>query len=133
MGRLPSLHGEIAPLHYAALAPALILSQHLAVVLAFALAGAELEYDVEFWVLPLRRLASLPGLNTWTAVLGFAFSLAISWQLALLSFRRASRSGGLHFLAALAAVPGLQVLPVAVLTLIPARGPGSRARARARA
>jgi hypothetical protein len=121
MVRLPSLQGEIAPLHYAALAPALILSQHLAVALAFAVAGAELGYDAEFWALPLRRLASLPGLSAWAAALAFAFSLAISWQLALLSFRRASRSGGGHVVAALAAVPGLQVLAVAVLALIPPR------------
>jgi len=121
VGRLPSLHGDISPLLYAALAPALILSQHLAVALVFGLAGTGLEYDAEFWALPLRRLASLPGLSAWAAALAFVFSLAISWLLALLSYRRASRSGGGHVLAALAAVPALQVLAVAVLACKPSQ------------
>jgi hypothetical protein len=121
--RLPSFKGEIAPLPYAAAALALLLSQHLAVALAFGASGSPLVYDAEFWLLPLRRLASLPGLAPSAAAIAFAFSLAIAWGLALLSYRRASRSGVGYVLAALSIVPAIQIAAVTWLAVMPVRPP----------
>ena len=117
--RLPSFTGEIAPGTYVAGAAALLLSQHLAVALAFKVTGARLLYDTEFWLLPLRRLAQMPGLATWAAALAFALSLAIAWGLAMLSFRRAARSGSGYALAALSVVPAIQFAAVGLLALMP--------------
>src|SRR4051812_45662077 len=94
MPHLPSFMTKTRPLAYAAAAPALVLSQHLAVLLAFRLAGHELIPDAGFWLLPLRRFASLPDLPAWLAALAFAMSLLVAWALAMLSFRRARWSGG---------------------------------------
>jgi len=118
---MPSFKGEIAPLTYAVVAPALLSSQYLAVALAFEAAGSGLVYDAGFWLLPLRRLALLPGLSAWAAAIAFAFSLAVAWGLALLSYRRASKSGFGYMIAALAIVPGIQIAAVAVLALMPIR------------
>lgn len=119
MALLPSLKGEIGRAAYAATALALLLSQHLAVALAFRMTGTTLVYDAGFWLLPLRRLLSSPFISSGTAALAFIFSLAIAWALALLSFRRASRSGMGYALAALSIVPAIQIAAVALLALLP--------------
>lgn len=121
MSRLPALTGEVSPATYAMAAPALLLSQHLAVALAFMAAGQPLAYDLEFWLLPLRRLSELPGLSSSAAAVAFAFSLAFAWALALLSFRRAARSGGGYAFAALSVVPAIQIAAVALLAFLPVR------------
>ena len=118
---LPSFKGEITPLAYAACAPVLLLSQHLAVLLAFRATGATLVYDSMFWVLPLRRLTDLPGLASWAAALAFAFSLVVAWGLAVLSFRRASYSRAGYALAALTVVPAVQIAAMAILAILPVR------------
>lgn len=120
MRRFLSLRGEIGPLVFAACAPTLLLSQHLLVFLAYRASGWKLELDVSFWLLPLRRLAFLPELPAWAAALAFAFSLAVAWGLALLSFRRASRSRLGFGLAAFAIVPAFQIPAIALLVLMPA-------------
>ena len=119
MPRFPSIRGEIGASAYAACAPALLLSQHLVVFLAYRSRGAALEPDASFWLLPLRRLAFLPELPAWAAALAFAFSLVVAWGLALLSFRRASRSRIGFGLAAFTVVPAFQIPAVALLLLIP--------------
>lgn len=127
MRGLPSFRGRIAPLPYAVFAPALLLSQHLVAVLVYRSSGFELVPDAGFWLLPLRRLALLPGLPAWAAALAFAFSLAVTWAVAVLSFRRASRSGYGYFLAAFSIVPAIQIAAVALLAIAPMR-PASRER-----
>lgn len=93
MLRLPSFAGRTPPLVYALTAPALLVSQHLAVLLIYRLAGWTLLMDGDFLMLPLRRLALMPDLSAIGAAAAFAWSLLIAWGLALLSFRRARWSG----------------------------------------
>jgi hypothetical protein len=121
----PSFKGGVAPLTYALCASALLLSQNVAVALAYRAAGWDPDFDAGFWLLPLRRLAFMPELASWAAALAFAFSLALTWALALLSFRRATRSGMGYFLAALSVVPGIQIAAVALLALMPFRPAGA--------
>lgn len=119
MARLPSFMRQTRPLAYAVTAPALVLSQHIAVMLAFHAAGRELPHDAGFWLLPLRRFALMPYLPAWLAALAFAMSLLVAWALAILSFRRARWSGGGYVIAALTIVPGVQVAAIAILALLP--------------
>lgn len=122
MRRVLSFHGEVGPFAYAIFAPALLLSQHLLVFLAYRASGAKLEPDASFWLLPLRRLAFLPELPAWAAALAFAFSLAVAWGLASLSFRRASRSRMGFSFAAFAIVPLFQIPAIALLAIMSAKG-----------
>ena len=121
MRLLPSFKGDISPLTYAIMAPALILSQHAAVALAFRDAGYRLQADLWFWILPLRRIAWLPILDPSTSALVFAVSLVTTWALVLISFRRASRSADAHPLAIITVIPALQIPAVAMLALMPIR------------
>jgi hypothetical protein len=127
MRYLPSLRGNISPLFYAALAPLLIFSQHLIVAATFWSLGASLNLDAGFWLLPMRRLALLPRLSAWAAGLAFAFSLVVAWAIAVLSFRRAQRSGLGYLLAAFSIVPALQIAAVAILIAMPSRPEDARA------
>jgi len=121
MRLVPTFRGPITPANYALAAPALVFSQHLAVAAFYAWFHASLRPDAEFWLLPLRRLAELPGLPPWAAAVGFVFCLAVSWVLAALSFRRADRAGYAYLLAALAIVPGLQTGAILLLAILPRR------------
>lgn len=127
MRRLFSFQGTISPLSYAVLAPIIAFSQHATVAAAFAIKGWRPPLDMGFWLLPLRTLTELPGLNMTTAAFSFGFSLLIAWGLALLSSRRAAWSGGGHFLAALAIVPAVQIVAIAGLLILPrlSRAPGT--------
>ena len=120
MRRFLRFRGELGPLPFAAAAPALLLSQHLLVFLVYRASGWKLDLDASFWLLPLRRLAFLPELPAWAAALAFAFSLAVAWGLAVLSFRRASRAQLGFGLAAFTVVPAFQIPAVALLVLMPA-------------
>lgn len=106
---------------YGILAPSLLLSQHLAVALAFRSAGSAAESDGLFWLLPLRRLASLPGMSPWFAASAFALSLIVAWGLAVLSYRRACRTTVGYLPAALAVVPGFQIAAIVLLIVAPTR------------
>ena len=125
----PSLRATTGRLTLAAIAPALLLSQNLLVYLAYYLRGSRLELDAWFWILPIRRLAFLPGLPAALAALAFAYALAVSWALACLAYRRASQAGWGFGAAALAVVPGLQILAVALLVLLPPDATGVEQRA----
>ena len=116
---LPPFRGEISPLTYAALAPVLLLSHHAAVALAFVAAGATLEPDIGFWLLPLRRLIWMEALTPSVAALVFVSSLAATWGLAIASFRRASRSRDARPLALLTIVPILQIAAMTMLAFLP--------------
>lgn len=119
--RLPSLRGELAPATYAIAAPALLLSQQGAAALAHRWTGQPLTADTEFWLMPLRRVALLPDPSSAAAALVLLFSIVVAWGLAVLSFRRASRSGVGYLLAALSVVPAIQIAAVALLALLPVR------------
>jgi hypothetical protein len=119
MTRLTSFTGRTAPVTYGLTAPALLVSQHLAALLAYRLAGWRLVVDTDFWLLPLRRLALMPNLSAGAAALALAFSLLVAWVLALLSFRRARWSGRGYLIAALTIVPGVQVAAILLLALLP--------------
>lgn len=121
MASIFSLRGDISRSAYAILAPALLLSQHLAVVLAFRSAGVTVRFDILFWLLPLRRLSVLPGLSPWFAASAFAASLAVAWALAVLSYRRAAGTTAGYVPAALAVVPGFQIAAIAILLVEPTR------------
>lgn len=121
MIRLPSMKGEISPAAYAIAAPLLFLSQHAVVALAYRMSGSMLAYDLDFWLFPMRRLAVLPDLSSLAAALAFAFSLAVAWALALLSFRRASRARRGYGLAAFSIVPAIQIPIIALLAVMPPR------------
>jgi hypothetical protein len=111
--------GTTNPLIYALSAPALLLVQHAGVGVVYGASGIPMAYDLEFWLLPLRHLAGLPGLPAWAAGLAFATSIAIAWGLAVLSFRRASWSGGGYILAALSVIPVIQIGAVMILGCLP--------------
>lgn len=119
--RLLSSTGPISPLTYVALAPASLLTPHVAVGLAYREAGHPLEPDMGFWLLPLRRLIRLEALTPTAAALVFAFSLAATWALAIASLRRASRSNDALPLAIFTVVPVLQLAAVLMLAFLPVR------------
>lgn len=121
MLRFVSFRGAITPLRYAVAAPALLLSQHALVFAAYRMADMRLEADRSFWLLPLRRLSEMPGLSAWAAALGFLFSLAIAWAIAILSFRRASWSGYGHIIAGFSIIPAVQIAIIAALAIAPSK------------
>lgn len=112
------------PRTYAAVAPALCLTQNLAVIVVCRVVGWPLVLDADFWLFPLRRFAAMPDLSASTAALAFALSLLVAAALATLSFRRARWSGGGYAIAAMTIVPGAQLFAIVMLALLPrlARG-----------
>jgi hypothetical protein len=121
MRHLATFCGKISAPAYALAVPALILSQHLMVALLYRAAAVPLAPNRGFWLLPMRRLADMPALSPWTAAAAFGFSLAVTWAIATLSFRRAARSGYGYTLAAASIVPVLQIGAVALLAVAPVR------------
>ena len=119
MLRLPSFRGEVSVFAFPPLAIALLLSQHALVAGLYRAHDVVLRTDLGFWLLPLRRVPLLPDLAPVEAALVFTCNLVIAWALALLCFRRARRSRGGYSLAALAIVPGLQMLAISLLAVLP--------------
>lgn len=111
--------GRLSPAFYPVAAPPLLLVQHAAVALAHRAHRVPLDADWTFWLLPLRRLWSLPSLSSAEATLLSFAVLTSYWALAALSFRRAARSGLGYGLAIFSVLPGLQVGAVLVLSLLP--------------
>jgi len=101
------LAGQVAPPVYAVMTPLILLSQHLAVALCYHWAGARLELDAGFWLLPLRRLADMPGLTSAMAASVFLIGFLVAWALAVLSFRRATWSNRGYWLSLFAIFPVL--------------------------
>jgi len=129
---MPSFEGEISPIAYAIVAPAVVLSQHAAVFAVHSTRGEPLAADAIFWLAPFTALARMPGLSAWEAAAAFAFGLIAAWILAVLSFRRASHAGAGFALTPLAATPTLQVVAVAALALTRVRAPDAAADSEAR-
>lgn len=113
--------GPLTPAAYAVAAPSVWLLQHLVVTAVYFGAGRAPPLDSEFWLLPVRTLAHLPGLPEPALAAGFLFSLAVAGALAALSFRRAAWSGRFFFLAPLVMAPVVQIPAVALLALTPRR------------
>jgi hypothetical protein len=121
MRKLFSFEGRVSPLVYVQVAPLLLLSQNLMVALCFHLGGVALKADAWFWLLPLRRLAQMPGLTATQAAIVFVLAFVVAWLLAALSFRRATWSGSGRRLSAFAIFPAFQIIVVAVLAVWPRR------------
>lgn len=121
MRALLSFETPLSPWRYAVAAPLLLLCQNLVVALCFRWSGVALETDGWFWLLPLRRLAEMPGLTAPQAAILFALGFVVAWLLAALSFRRAVWSGRGRRLSAFAIFPAIQIAVVAVLAVMPRR------------
>ncbi|EIZ81293.1 hypothetical protein WSK_0238 [Novosphingobium sp. Rr 2-17] len=121
MHKLLTFQGRVSPLVYALAAPVLLLSQNLMVALCYRWQGVALKTDGWFWLLPLRRLAEMPGLTATQAATVFALGFVIAWVLAALSFRRANWSGRDHRLSLFAIFPVLQIVIVTLLCIMPRR------------
>ncbi len=119
MVRFPSFSGKTGPLAYPLAACPLLLVQHAAVLVIYRLAGLRLAADSNFWIVPLRSLASFPMLSATQAALAFAASLGATGILAMLSFRRVRWSGFGYPIAVLTLVPGLQILAAIIIALLP--------------
>lgn len=110
--------GTISPLTFAIVAPLVWLAQHLLAAMLIIGRGLPLQADWEFWLLPLRQAALLPG-AVWIASLAFSATLLASWALALLAVRRGNWSGRGQMLAAFACVPGIQLVALLIAALLP--------------
>ncbi len=119
---LPQAPGR---LRYALTATALILLQHLFVLFACVHVGVPVGLDANFWLFPIRVLATLPNVPLFLAVSGFGFSLLIAGLLVALSLRRAAMLGRSGGLALMTMVPTLQMLAVLALTIAWRRRPGT--------
>lgn len=113
------LAGKVSPPVYAVMTPLILLSQHLAVALCYHWEGARLELDAGFWLLPLRRLADMPGLTSMVAAGVFLIGFLVAWALAVMSFRRATWSNRGYWLSLFAIFPVLQIPAMAVLAVLP--------------
>lgn len=122
MRSLLSMRREISPLAYALAAPPLLLVPHLAVAIAAFSNGLPLLPSTGFWLLPLRRMAYAGPIPGWAEALVMLAAIVAAWMLAILSFRRASRSSGPGYaIAALTLIPAVQIIAVFVLALLPNR------------
>lgn len=106
---------------YLTLAAGLILSQHLAAWLAVSFHWPAPALEEEFWLTPLRSVLGLSGLSAVWAATAFAYSLAVAWGLAMLSFRRAREANGYYALAVLSVVPVIQLAVIPLLAMLPTR------------
>ncbi|MCJ2183332.1 SRPBCC family protein [Novosphingobium sp. 1949] len=125
MRKLLSFAGQVSPLVYVLAAPVLLLSQNLMVALCYRWRGAPLQADAGFWLLPLRRLAQMPGVTAMEAATVFAVGVVVAWALAALSFRRANWSGRGHRLSLFAIFPVIQIIVVTILCAMPRQSEGS--------
>ncbi len=116
-----SLRGRVSPLTYAAIAPLLLLSQHALVAITHRLQGVPLVPDPEFWLVPLRRLSTVSNLSPLEAAVAFAICLAVTWALAIFSFRRAAWANRGYGMATLAIVPAVQIPVIAILACMKRR------------
>jgi len=116
---LRPFRGRMSPLLYPLAAALLLLAQYAAVLFVFSRHGVPLERDVEFWALPLRKLGSLSSIDGRDDALVAITALGSYACLAILSFRRAARSGIGFGLAVLTILPAIQVGAVAALSVLP--------------
>ena len=114
-----SLAGRIGPLAYALAVPLVLVVEYAAVAQCYRWSGAPLVLDAGFWLLPLRRLADLPGLSKTMAAGVFIIGFLVAWTLAVLSFRRATWSQRGHWLSLFAIFPAIRLPVLAILAVLP--------------
>jgi hypothetical protein len=114
---------QIAIVAYLPLALLAILSQHASVAIVYANLGVALPVGVEFWLLPLRTLAKLPGLSAAAAASGLGFSLLSAGLVATLSLWRVRHAGHGHLGALLTLIPVVQIGVILILSVLPADKP----------
>jgi hypothetical protein len=121
--KLVSPSPTVSPARYVFIAPPLLLTQHFFVAVCFWFNGKSVPLNWEFWIFPIRRLANMADISSALAASGFLFCLAVSWALALLSFRRANWAGHGHAISLFAMIPSLQMLAVAAMLVLPKAKP----------
>jgi hypothetical protein len=128
---LTPFRGRLSPALYPFLAGPLLLLQHAAVALACAREGHALTPDLLFWLLPLKRLIDTRFHRIADVELALVFVVVLlsAGGVAIVSIRRAARSGFGFGLAVMAIVPGLQVFAVLLLSLLPFPRPAPSADA----
>lgn len=104
---------------YAAQAAALVLAQHVIVLVAATASGVALEPELQFWLLPFTAVVDQASLASATLVAVVLTGFAAIAVLALLSVRRAGGSPLGQALAAMTMVPGPQLVAVLALALLP--------------
>jgi uncharacterized membrane protein YhaH (DUF805 family) len=121
--RLFSLHGPLRPVPYLVCGAAILLCQHLAVIVAFSAAGQGLEIDGWFLIAPLRDIARLGRASNGALIAVLAGFLLVAWTLSALTYRRARDADRLEWMAAVVVVPMLQLPAVLLMALLPTRRP----------
>jgi hypothetical protein len=124
-----SFEGELDRRTYAAASAAVFFSQHLLILFIRAANDGSLKLPWWFWFNPLRAallrdagsISPAVSLPSWVLPWAMILAVAINGLLAALAFRRARHAGAYEGLAALAAVPGIQVLAILWLSAAPPR------------
>ncbi len=100
---------------------ALIASQNLVAWWVIQAYGTARPIDLSFWLTPLAAALEIQYLSPFLAAAVFAYSLAVAWVLALLSFRLARQTNRGFILAVLSVVPIVQLPAIALNAVLPAR------------
>lgn len=108
-------------LRYAATAGALIAVQYGFAALALLSVNAPFISDRDFWLFPIRTVATVPDAGLFLTIAGFALCLLVAALLVALSLRRAAALDRGGMLALITMVPTFQILAVLALTLLPRR------------
>jgi uncharacterized membrane protein YhaH (DUF805 family) len=122
---LLSFDGKIRPLRYALWSVAAFFSQHL--VILILLHAHALPTSWQFYVLPLRSLATIVRSSEPMLILALAYGLLVAWVLAALAFRRAADANVSEWIAAAAIVPVIQIPAILLLCVAPSRISGQPA------
>jgi uncharacterized membrane protein YhaH (DUF805 family) len=104
---LLSFEGKIRPAPYALWSIAAFFSQHLLILVL--LQSPLLSTNWQFYILPLRSLATLVRSTEATLILALAYGLLVAWVLAALAFRRAADANVSEWIAAATIVPVVQI------------------------
>ncbi len=115
-----SFKGEIGRVAYVSASLAAFFLQHAFAYAVLLFKGVGLHMPWWFWLSPLRALANRSGLSPdWLLLLGLVLMLLVMWVLLALAYRRMRNSGVDEAWILLVAVPGLQLLMIAWLGLVP--------------
>lgn len=119
--RLPALlqpYAALRPLAFPLAAALAWFAQHVLAAALILGRMTPIEADADFWLLPLKRAALLPGQPLWAVALALAGTLLSCAALALLVFQRANAANRGHLLAAFACIPGVQLPILATAALL---------------
>jgi uncharacterized membrane protein YhaH (DUF805 family) len=127
MFALFSFHGRLRPRPYLLSSLAVFFSQHLITILIMAAVGGSLAAaarDWQFYVMPLQTLAKHSAPSALTLMLALTGLLLVCWALSALAFRRAADAEASGWIAALAMLPVVQIVTIALFSAMPARAQG---------